>query len=258
MRSQASGDTYTHMNNTSSEIAGSGPEATSVKRLALVTGASRGIGRAISVELVRAGIEVHGCGRDQSALDETAALCDSPGSFHSHSVDVRSITEMESVISELPRLDICVNNAAILRVGSLVETNTADFEEMLAINVLGAFGVMRAAARRMLADGGGQIIDIASDLAIDPGPGAAAYTATKHALAGLSKTLAVEVLDGNVLVTTVYPGAADTDIHDAHSFPRDGFMSPEEVARATVAAVLACDSTVRIKELHLQPVRAIK
>jgi len=101
-------------------------------------------------------------------------------------------------------------------------------------------------------------MDIASDLAIEPGPNAAAYAASKHALAGLSKTLAEEVREDGIQVTTVYPGAADTEIHDAHGQSRKGFMDAGEVARSIVAVLSASGDTVRIKELHLQPARVVE
>lgn len=220
---------------------------------AIVTGASRGIGRAISVELARAGFDVHGTGRDEQALAETQALCPSPGTFRPHAVDIRSTAEVEALVAGLERLDLCVNNAAILYVDAFVDASLEEFREMLDVNVLGAFVVMRAAARRMLREGGGRIVDIASDVSVKPSPEGAGYAATKHALAGLSKTLAEEMLGRGVQVSTVYPGAVDTEIH-GHTESRQGYMDAVEVARVIVSGLLACGTTACIRELHLQPI----
>lgn len=219
-------------------------------RTALVTGASRGLGRALSVELVGVGLEVYGVGRDQAALEATAALCEAPERFHPRVVDVRAHAELERVVAEPAQLDLCFNNAALLHVTPFLETPAAELEELLDVNVVGAFVVMRAAAERMLAAGGGRLVDIASVGSLEPLPGAAAYAASKHALAGLSKTLAAELGGESLQVTTVYLGTTDTEIHDAE-IPRDGFIEPAEVARTIVATLLASGNTVRLAELHL-------
>jgi NAD(P)-dependent dehydrogenase (short-subunit alcohol dehydrogenase family) len=224
-----------------------------VSRVALVTGASRGIGRSFSVELARAGFDVYGIGRDEDALAETEALCP-PGAFHPRIADVRSEEAVAQVVDALPGLDLCINNAGIARITPFAETSVAELEEILAVNVVGAFVVMRAAAARMVRDGGGRVVTIASDASYLALPGMSAYCASKAAVSALSRILAVELEARGVQVTTVYPGGVVTGIlGDPELFT--GGMDADELARSAVEALVAAGSTVRIAELHLQPVR---
>jgi NAD(P)-dependent dehydrogenase (short-subunit alcohol dehydrogenase family) len=229
--------------------------------VALVTWASRGIGRYLSIELVRAGVEVYGTGRDENALDETAELCRPLGTFHPRIAEVRSEEDVERVVAEPPRLDLCINNAGIARARPFLETPVSELEEILDVNVVGVFLVMRAAAQRMVREGGGRIVTIASDAGVIAIPHMAPYCASKHAVSGLSKTLAAELGPQGVQVTTVYPGGVRTEILGpldpdvVHSEVTDtsfGVMGVEEMAETVVATLLAAGTTVRIDELHLQ------
>jgi NAD(P)-dependent dehydrogenase (short-subunit alcohol dehydrogenase family) len=221
-------------------------------QVALVTGASRGLGQALCVELVRGGFTVFGTGRDEEALAGTAERCQPHGTFRPLRLDVRSAEDVDRTVGALPRLDLCLNNAGVLHVESLLEMELDQIRETVDVNVLGAFLVARAAARRMVREGGGRIVDIASDGAVKPLPRAPVYAGSKHALAGLSKSLAAGLEDEGVQVTTVYPGGIDTEMH-APSVDRGGLMAADEVARVIVRAVLESGSTVRVSELHLQP-----
>jgi 3-hydroxybutyrate dehydrogenase len=223
-------------------------------RVALVTGASRGIGRAISIELVRNGVEVYGIGRDQAALTETEQLCRPLGSFHTRVADVRSEADLADIMVEPRQLDLCINNAGIARVRPFTETPLGEVQEILDINVLGGFHVMQAAAKRMASEGGGRIVTIASTAAVSPAPKMAAYCASKHAASALSKTLAEELEPQGVQVTSVYPGFTGTYIIGRLE-PEWVVMDVDEVARTIVTALVAAGTTVRIAELHLQPVR---
>jgi 3-oxoacyl-[acyl-carrier protein] reductase len=222
---------------------------------ALVTGASRGIGRAIALELIRAGHEVYGVGRDEIALAETAQLAETPSSFHARVIDVRSAPEVAAVIAEPVRLELCINNAGVLRTNHFLDVPFSELREVFGTNVEGAFLVMQASARRMAKEGGGRIVNIASDVALKPAPGGAVYCASKHALAGLSLTLAEEMRDTNVQVTTVFPGLVSTEIFGKPMSPESQrqFMDPADLARVIVAALMAAGASVRIAELHLQP-----
>jgi NAD(P)-dependent dehydrogenase (short-subunit alcohol dehydrogenase family) len=221
--------------------------------VALVTGASRGIGRAICIELVGAGCDVYGTGRDERALAETAALCGSRDRFHPRLGDVRSESDVARIVDELPRLDLCFNNAGIARIASFTDTSLGELEEILATNVAGAFLVMRTAAARMVREGGGRIVTIASDASYVPIPGMSAYCASKHAVSALSRILAGELGAQGVQVTTVYPGGVATDILGPATL--DAGMRADELARTVVAVLLAAGPTVRVAELHLQPWR---
>jgi NAD(P)-dependent dehydrogenase (short-subunit alcohol dehydrogenase family) len=223
-------------------------------RVALVTGASRGIGRALCVELVRAEFTVYGTGRDEEALALTAASCEPYGAFRSLKLDVRSAEDVDRAVEVPARLDVCINNAGVLHVEPIAEMTLDQIRETIDVNVLGAFLVARAAARRMVREGGGRIVDIASDAAVKPLPVASVYAGSKHALAGLSKSLAAELEDERIQVTTVYPGGVDTEMQ-APSVDRTGLMAADEVARVVVRSLMESGSTVRVSELHLQPIK---
>lgn len=224
-------------------------------RTALVTGASKGIGRSLSVALVRAGVEVYGTGRDAESLKETERICGEFGTFHARLLEVRDAAEVARVVAEPAQLDLCINNAGIARIRPFLETPPEEIEEIIGVNVIGAFFVMQAAAARMSQQGSGRIVTIASDGAVKSLPKMAPYCASKHAVAGLSKTLADELGDTGVQVTTVYPGGVRTTILTDN--PGDYGMDPDELAQTIVDALLAAGTTVRITELHLQPWRAV-
>lgn len=227
----------------------------SAPRTALVTGASRGIGRALARELVQAGVEVYGTGRDEAALAETQRACTPAGSFHPLVADVCSEADVERAVAVPPRLDLCINNAGIAHLALMLDTSRAELQRVLDVNVVGAFLVMRAAAARMARDGGGRVVTIASDVAYRAAPRIAAYGASKHAVSGLSKTLAEELGSAGVQVTTVYPGGVGTEILGDVTSGNPRLMEADEVARTIVATLLAAGSTVRVAELHLQPWR---
>lgn len=222
---------------------------------ALVTGASRGIGRSLARELVRAGVEVYGTGRDEEALAETQRTCEPSDRFHPLVVHVSSERDVARAVAEPPRLDLCINNAGIARLAPILDTSRAELEEVLGVNVIGAFLVMRDVAARMVREGGGRIVTIASDVAYRAAPGIAAYGASKHAVSGLSKTLAEELGPAGVQVTTVYPGGVGTEILGDVTSGNPRLMNVDEVARTIVATLMAAGTTVRVAELHLQPWR---
>ncbi|MGY4230192.1 NAD(P)-dependent dehydrogenase (short-subunit alcohol dehydrogenase family) [Bradyrhizobium sp. USDA 4503] len=228
--------------------------ATGAPRIALVTGASKGIGQALSLALVRVGVEVYGSGRDTEGLEQTLQLCKPYGTFHPQVAEVRSEADVERVVAEPPRLDFCFNNAGIARWRPFLETPLTEIEEIVAVNVLGAFLVMKAAAARMAREGGGRIVTIASDAATKSIPEMGPYVASKHAISGLSKTVADELASSGVQVTTVYPSGVHTSLLMKEPLPpiRPGRMDPDELAGTIVAAMLAAGTTVRIAELHLQ------
>jgi 3-oxoacyl-[acyl-carrier protein] reductase len=215
-------------------------------RVAVVTGGSRGIGRAISVELARRGASVAICYRErEDAGRDTQALLEGEGvKALADRCDVRDEVSVNAffkrVASELGPVDILVNNAGIARDGVLMFMNKARWDEVLETNLDGAFLCIRAAVRDMLIRRWGRIINIVSASGDVGLPGQANYAASKAGLIGLSRTLAREFARQGVLVNAVAPGLIETEmLTDLPEDKRQGLLrdiplgragTPEEVA----------------------------
>ncbi len=185
-------------------------------RLAVVTGASRGIGRAIAIELAARGAHVVMGGRDRSALTETAQQVKAAGgSGEVHTLDVASADSVaafaEAVLSK-GAPDTLVNNSGIAGpVGNLWEIDQHSWQEAFRVNVEGAFLCARAFLPAMISRGGGSIVTIGSATGKAPLAGRTAYAATKLALVGMTRTLAVEAGPYGVRVNLVSPANVDGD-----------------------------------------------
>jgi NAD(P)-dependent dehydrogenase (short-subunit alcohol dehydrogenase family) len=174
-------------------------------RHALVTGAARGIGHAIAGRLARDGWAVTLLDADRDAVEAAAATV--PGSS-AVSADIRDEAEVSRAFDAVGRaVDLVVNNAGIVRFGPLLDLDRADFEAVVAVNLVGTFTVAREAARRMIAAGiTGSIVNITSMNGVAPGPNGGAYGATKAAIALLTQQMAIEWGGRGIRVNAVAPG----------------------------------------------------
>ncbi|SDI18094.1 SDR family NAD(P)-dependent oxidoreductase [Aliiruegeria lutimaris] len=186
-------------------------------KVALVTGGSRGIGRAIAEVLTAAGAKVAICHADDDA--ETVPVALSVRADVSSEADVISL--FDRIEAELGTPEIVVNNAGILHEAPLAETTLADFDRVIAVNLRGGFLVAREAARRMES---GRILNIASDLGLLGRENMAAYSASKGGIIALTRSMARE-LAPKILVNAIAPGPIDTDMTSP------GAMSPEALAK---------------------------
>jgi NAD(P)-dependent dehydrogenase (short-subunit alcohol dehydrogenase family) len=189
-------------------------------RVAVVTGASRGLGRAIALALAEAGADVAVTGRAAAELEETARQA------VQHDVralpfvaDVSAYPEVERlmahVVSALGRLDVVVNNAGIARVAPLAEASLDDWRAIVEVNLSGVFYGCRAAAPYLIRQRSGKVINLASVLAAVALPGYTMYAATKGAVISLTRTLAVEWARHNIQVNAIAPGWFVTDMNEA-------------------------------------------
>jgi 3-oxoacyl-[acyl-carrier protein] reductase len=224
-------------------------------RTAVVTGGSRGIGKAIALELGRQGAAVAICYR--SADDQAAAVAQAMTEIGARHLEARcDVSKSEDVQSffvrvaeELGPVDILVNNAGIARDRLFVFLDEADWEELLRVNLTGAYLCAKAVLRGMMVRRWGRIINIVSLSARVGVPGQAGYAASKAGLVGLTRTLAHEVVAHGVLVNAVAPGLIDTDMTarlDAHA--RKALLGPTSMRRpgrpdevAPLVAFLASD-----------------
>jgi NAD(P)-dependent dehydrogenase (short-subunit alcohol dehydrogenase family) len=189
-------------------------------KVAVVTGASRGLGRGIAVALAEAGADVALAARARTELEETAELAVAHGvRACAVTVDVTAYADVERLMAEavarLGRLDILVNNAGIARVAPLAEAPLADWQAILDVNLSGVFYGCRAAAPYLIRQQSGKVINLSSVLAAVGLPGYTMYSATKGAVIALTRTLAVEWARHNIQVNAIAPGWFVTDMNEA-------------------------------------------
>lgn len=178
-------------------------------RVALVTGASRGIGRSLATSLADAGATVLAGVRDERAAQDWAREVGAGGRTHPIAFDVREVAEtrraIDAAVAEYGRIDILVNNAGLGREHDPLEVTEADWDELHDVNLKGAFFVTQAVGRHMVAAGYGRIVMISSQASLVGLPRSAVYCATKAGLNGLARTLALEWAPFGVTVNCVAP-----------------------------------------------------
>lgn len=186
-------------------------------KVALVTGASRGLGRAMAVALAAGGADVALAARSKPDLEETARLVQEAGHRAiAVATDVTRYADVEALVTrtvaELGRLDIVVNNSGLAVVKPLVEWTPDEWRAVVDTNLHGAIAVCRAAAPHLIARRAGKVINVASMLAAVGLAGYTVYSATKGAIVAFTRTLGVEWARHNIQVNAIAPGWFDTDM----------------------------------------------
>lgn len=232
-------------------------------KVALVTGAGRGIGRAIALAFAEEGAAVALVARSRADLAGVAAeIRERGGRALAVPTDVTQDaaveSAVESVAGELGRLDILVTSAGTASFAPVADSKPGDWDAMLALNLRAVMVCCRAALPTMLRQRSGTILNVASIAAKRALPGSAVYTATKMAVVGFSRVLAEELRPHGVRVGVLVPGAVDTPLWDTlgSSPPRDKMLRPEDVARAAVLMV-ALPPHASLEELTLLPAGGI-
>jgi short-subunit dehydrogenase len=240
---------------------GRGPELRD--QVAIVTGAGRGIGRAIALALAASGATVVLASRTRAQLAAVAAaIRDAGGQALALPTDVTRDGEVEALVDQtlghLGRVDILVTAAGVAAFGPVAGTVAGDWDAMLAVNLRAVMVTCRVVLPAMLRQRRGTILNVASVAARRPIPGAAAYTATKAGVVGFSRVLAEELRGDGIRVGVLVPGAVDTPLWDTieNAPDRRRMLRPEDVARAALLMVgLPPDAS--LEELTLLPAGGI-
>jgi len=187
------------------------------RRVALVTGAGRGIGRAVALRLAQEGIEVALTGRERPELEAVAAeVAAAGGRCAVVTMDVTSEASIragvEAAAEALAPPLVLVNNAGVASASKLTDLSREEWERVFAVNVTGAFLAVRTCLPAMLAAGWGRIVSIGSTASMQAYPYTAHYTASKHALLGLTRSIALEYAAKGITANCVCPGYVDTDL----------------------------------------------
>ena len=231
-------------------------------RVALVTGGSRGIGRATALALAREGAAVAVAARSAEALDDTARLVrEANGRALALLADITQRDDVArlvaSVAEQLGPIDILVNNAGIARFAPVLEAKVEDWQAMFEVNLLGPLLCTQAVLPSMIARRRGWIINISSAAGIKGYVEQSGYCASKHALLGFAKVLALETQRHGIRVHTLCPGAVDTDMARQNrniDDPSD-WMHPEEIAQ-TVVFLASFDGVAMIDNIVMRRFKA--
>jgi NADP-dependent 3-hydroxy acid dehydrogenase YdfG len=221
-------------------------------RVAVVTGASSGLGQAIARALAKEGACVVGVARrfPERRLAEPLVA----GHVVEVRLDVTDEAAVEACFTAIGGVDLLVNNAGLAVYEPILTAKVADLRAMLEVHVVGSFLCTRAALPSMQARGGGHVVNVSSIAAFRTFTSCAGYTAAKEGQRGLTRVLCEEARALNVRVTGLYPGATDTPIWDARpDFDRSTMMRPERVAELVVEIVTRPD--LNVEELQVMPPR---
>ncbi|HIU76665.1 MAG TPA: 3-oxoacyl-[acyl-carrier-protein] reductase [Candidatus Pelethocola excrementipullorum] len=218
------------------------------KKIAVVTGASRGIGRAIALELARSGafVIVNYNGSREKA-EQVQSLIEAEGGEavieQCNVADFKACGEfISSIIKKYVRVDILVNNAGITKDDLVMRMSEEDFSQVIDVNLKGTFNCIRQVSRQMLKQRSGRIINMASVVGVSGNAGQANYAASKAGVIGLTKSVAKELASRGVTVNAIAPGFIETDMTEVLSekvreattgmIPMGTFGRPEDVAKA--------------------------
>jgi 3-oxoacyl-[acyl-carrier protein] reductase len=232
---------------------------------AVVTGGTRGIGRAIAERLLRAGALVAICGRTGESVDRAVREMSSLGPIFGYAADIGRVEEVtaffEAVDLQYDGLDILINNAGGARYKKVAEMTAEEWHLSIDLNLNGAFYCAHEALQRFAKRGGGFIVNVSSLAGKNAFSGGAAYNASKFGLNGFTEALMLDHRHDNVRVCCIMPGSVDTEFTGDPEKPRSGdtswMIAPEDVAEA-VALILQMPARTMISALEMRPSRPRK
>ena len=229
-------------------------------KVALVTGAGSGIGRAIALELARRGADVSLIGRRREPLEQVRAECESCGiAAKVLAADVGREEDVRALTASVAELDILIHSAGVIHRGTVAETSVAEFDEQFNTNCRGPF-LLTQSLLPLLRRRTGQVVFINSSAGVSGRGDVGAYCASKHALRGLADSLREEVNREGIRVLSVYCGRTASPMQAAlqaaegRVYQPENLLQPEDIA-AVIAAALALPLTAEVTDIHLRPRR---
>jgi NAD(P)-dependent dehydrogenase (short-subunit alcohol dehydrogenase family) len=234
-------------------------------KIALVTGGTRGIGRAIAERLLAEGAHVAICGRNSESVNSAITQLSVLGKIYGVAADVCKIAEVRALFQAVDRefggLDILVNNAGQGRYKKVAEMSPEEWHSNIDLNLNGAFYCAHEALARFLKRGGGFIVNISSLAGKNAFSGGAGYNASKFGLNGFTEALLLDHRNDNVRVSSIMPGSVDTDFTGVPGKTRAASaawkIAPQDVAEA-VAMVLKMPARTMVSRVEIRPSRPEK
>ena len=231
-------------------------------KVALVTGAGRGIGRGICLALADAGAHVVAAARTTAEINAVARkITDAGGKATAIAADIANEDDVVALFGQIRdtigRLDVLVNNAGVGAYGPVVDFAAADVDRIMAVNVRGTFLCCREAMKLMIPRRQGYIINISSVVGFRGYPDQAAYTAAKHAVMGLTKSLAVEAQEHGIRVSAISPGGVDTEMirRSRPDLDPSVLMHPEDIAQSVIY-LLSLSERAAVDEIYIRRLKS--
>jgi 3-oxoacyl-[acyl-carrier protein] reductase len=231
-------------------------------KIAVVTGGTKGIGRAIAEELLKADAKVFVCARNREELKRAVAEMSELGQIEGELCDMRSFEQVKMMIDEAERkfggVDVLVNNAGIGIFKSVEELTPEEFQAVLETNLFGVFYACHAAIPLMKRRGGGYIINISSLAGANAHPRMSAYNASKFGLNGFSEALMQEVRHDNIKVSYIMPGSVNTEFGGESVSPEKAWqLQPSDISQV-VLNLLQMDERALPSRVEIRPSRPPK
>jgi len=229
------------------------------KKLAIVTGGNRGIGKATAIRLAKENFNVVVFGRDTEALKKVQSEITTLGAecdyFSGDAADEKFVKEsVEAIEKKHNKIDLLVNNAGMGIFKKLIDSNLDDFKKQVDVNLYGVYNFSKAVLNGMMQNKGGAIINIASLAGKNSFPTGAMYSATKHAVLGFTRSLMLEVREYNIRVAAICPGSVNTEFFDnTHMTPNTAkILSADDVAE-TLLSIIKLPISALMSEVDLRP-----
>ncbi|MCX7863574.1 MAG: SDR family NAD(P)-dependent oxidoreductase [Novosphingobium sp.] len=237
-------------------------------KVALVTGASSGIGAAAAVALAAAGATVGMSARRKERLEELVRQIENAGGKAlalpgDMAVEAEALAAVEDTVAAFGRIDILINSAGVMQAGGIENADLDLIRRVYDINLFGSIYTCKAAVAHMLRQGGGDIINVSSMAGRKGGPYTAAYSGSKHALNAMTDAMRQELGNRNIRVTILMPGATETEVAEgivdpqwremiARHVSKEGAVKASEMAE-TIVFILSLPRNVNISEIHVRP-----
>jgi NADP-dependent 3-hydroxy acid dehydrogenase YdfG len=237
-------------------------------KVALVTGASSGIGQAAALALAEAGASVALAARRADRLAALVERIEATGGkalalAADMAVEAQALQAVEDTVAKLGSIDILINSAGIMQAGGIEGADLAEYRRVIDINLMGTVYTSQAAVPHMLKQGGGDIVTISSLAGRKGGPQTSAYSASKHAVNAMTDAMRQELGNRNIRVSILMPGATRTEVAEGISDPnwrqaiaalvaKDGAVEPSETAQALIF-MLTMPRHVNISEIIVRP-----